>query len=163
MAIFSYLENYHLEIKFLDKHMIFKIGLSISREIDASLLVNYSDELEDFFKCKNYGLDIKEIFISLICLNNLMEHIFKLKKPKYVKRKKMKGVDGYEYFLENTLMIDCKINFKEYLASNDKKRKFLIASSLFNSLSEVFNNKKFKNFDSENFLNDFKIIMRNGW
>ncbi len=140
--------------------MKFGLGISMSREVNSDLVVNTSNDLEDFFEAKNYGAKIKHISIGFICVSPDFEPFFKVKKPKYVKSKKSKGLDGLEYTLENALMYDCKIDFELYQNSDDLGRKKLIAEGVLNTTKEVFEKKKIKDFNEVEFINDLESFFK---
>ena len=92
--------------------MKFGLGISMSREVSSDLVVDISNKLELFFKNKNYGIGIKDISIGFICVSKNYEEFFKVNKPKFVKFKKMKGIDGREYTLENVSLLLSQISVR---------------------------------------------------
>ena len=132
----------------------------MSREVNSDLAVNISNELGDFFNNKNYGLGIKDITIGFICVSENYEEFFKVKKPKYVKSKKIKGIDGLEYLLEDSFLFDCKIDFNSYQKSDDLERKKLISQGILSTTKEVFEKKKIKDFKEDDFIKDLESFFK---
>ena len=140
--------------------MKFGLGISMSRELNSDLVVDTSNNLEDFFNTKNYGIGIKHISMGFICVSHDFEPFFKVKKPKYVKSKKSKGLDGLDYLLENALLYDCKLDFDSYQNSDDLGRKKLIAQEVLNTTKEVFEKKKIKDFNEKDFIKDLESFFK---
>ncbi len=132
--------------------MKFKLGISVSREVDSALIINISNKLEDFFNEENYGDGVKGITIGLICVSENYEAFFKINKPKYTKEKKVKGIDGITYYTENSFTYDCKINFNTYQSANDIGRKKLVSENILSISKEVFKKKRIKDFNEDDFI-----------
>lgn len=136
--------------------MKFGLGISMSREVNSDLAVSMSNELGEFFSNKNYGLGVKDITIDFICVSKNYEEFFKVKKPKYVKSKKIKGIDGLEYLLEDSFLYDCKIDFDSYQKADDSEKKKLIAQGILLTTKSTFEKKKIKDFTEKDFINDLE-------
>ena len=140
--------------------MIFKFGITASNEINADLFLKTSNGLELFFKNKSYGIGIKEIIIGLVCINKPYEAYYKNNKPKYIKSKKIKGLDGKDILIENGLLFDCKIDFDNYLNSVILKRKEFLANEILKLTKEVLNKKEIKEFNKNKFIDDLESFFK---
>lgn len=132
---------------------------------EADFLTFLSDSLESNFKNKNYGVDINELIIGVICVSKNFEPFFIPQKPKYIKEKKIKKskYTGLEYEVEKCLTYDIKLDFNEFKnAENDTERKKILAKSIFDSLI-IFDEmkKKIKDFNIELFKSDLMAFFCN--
>ena len=68
-------------------------------------------ELKTFFKTRNYGQDLKELYFGLITVKPEFDQFFKKKRPRYRPGERTSHVDGIEIKSNNCVEIDCKIEF----------------------------------------------------
>jgi hypothetical protein len=73
----------------------------------------FSDELKHFFKNKNYGVDLKELYIGLITIKPEFDQFFKKRRPRYRPGEKSSVVDGITITTTNCVEIDIKIDYTE--------------------------------------------------
>ncbi|WP_026714007.1 hypothetical protein [Flavobacterium daejeonense] len=142
-----------------------KIALAIytSAEIkkETGFLIDFSDDLEEYFLKKKYGNDLIDIIIGVICVSPIFEHFFKIRRPIYTKEKKEINSEGFEYIIEKCLEYDIKLDFDIFKNYSEIETKKYLAKEIINSLS-VFDlmKSKIKNFDSEKFKQDLESYFR---
>lgn len=147
--------------------MKFSFVLEIDSEAqEKSTLINaLSQSLEDYFKDKDYGNDIKTFYIRITCIKTKpgYEAWYKLIKPKYIDYSKTTSkLTGEILEVFNTFSYNVKIDNEDYedfvYATYDVSNRIL-ANMLVNSLSNLDSlPKKVKNFDKETFKNDFRLF-----
>ena len=137
-----------------------------TRELSSEVL--YLSELieilqttaDGFFANKDYGEDLKVIYISLFCMADQFLPFFRIRKPEYRKNKKIyihKGVQieseacsfFYELRLNNSTYIKVKNNVHENLASD-----------ILNSLNIISSCLSVKRFDLGRFKEDFSHLFK---
>ena len=135
---------------------------SIEVDKETGFITPYSDSLSVFFKKKNYGDDIKDITINIICVSENFEPFFKPKKPKYLKEKKLIESYGFKYEIENRLIYELKIDFNEFKNAQDEmSRKKILSREILSSLDTLDSiKKKIKDFDWEAFKKDFETYFK---
>lgn len=154
-----------LEIQYLDNITVkMKILISpiFSVEIEKKtvLAISISNNLENYFNDKDYGEDLKEIIISIICVSEGFEQFFKPKKPKYIKDKKIiiSNLTKQTHEIEKSLEYDIKLDFQEFKNATEKESKKIIAREILLSLDTLEPmKKKIKDFEWETFKRDLEI------
>jgi hypothetical protein len=114
-------------------------------------LNDFSNEMEEYFKDKNYGKDLKEIVVGIVCVSNYFEQFFKPRIPKYTKEKKSvkSQYTKQEYDIEKCLSYDIKLDFDTFKNSSEIEAK--------KYLSIILEFKpKIKDFDFINFKKDLQ-------
>lgn len=161
------MENYLLEIKYLDKNMKFSISLRIDSEGQhkSFIIHDLSQILSAYFKDKDYGTDICDFLIGIICVKvpHGLEKLFEPKKISYVDFKVIKNkFTGESITLNKQLSFDIKMNLIDYdsfVSLNDEDSKRLIAKMILDSISNFeFLPKKVKNFNKEKYVEDLKYF-----
>jgi hypothetical protein len=160
---------YRLAIKYLDN-----MNFGISQEIDleaqvkSSVIILLSDGLKEFFKKRDYGRDIQNVFIGCICIKERegYEDWFKIRKAKYKGTEKIKLLDNSIKELIGVFSYDIKLNYEVFLENTDLENKKLLAQEILNSLTNLealpkkvkdFNKDQFK-LDMVTFFNEQKLI-----
>lgn len=150
---------------------------SFTVEIDAEaqergfLIDSMSQSLENYFKERDYGSDIKTFYIRITCIKTKpgYEAWYKLIKPKYIDYSKSTSkLTGEILEVIKTYSYNIKIdneNYDDFVYSSHEESIRILASMLINSLSNIDSlPKKVKNFDKEKFKNDFRAFFEeNGW
>jgi hypothetical protein len=142
--------------------------IGISLEIDASIdfksndIINMSNDLENHFRNKDYGTDVKEIYIGLICIESKLgiENLFKVRKPKYTDFKKsINRLTGEEMIIQKNFCYDVKLEndiLESFKQSNQKEGQKILAFELIHSLKNLeFLSKKVQDFERMQFEKDF--------
>lgn len=137
--------------------MLFAIVIETSIEIDTSVLVSFSDELEAHFKAKTYGCGIDTLLVAVICVHPKFDDFCIIRKPKYSKP----GKKGDVYGFGKSLSLDVKLNFEKYLNGSDEVRLKLLASDL-QQLTTVYaaKMKSIKEFDVKKFEDDLSSFLQ---
>lgn len=153
--------------------LIDNMKIKITLEIDSSFAFKFDDinnmsiDLENYFRNKDYGTDVKEIFIGLICIETSSDvnHLFKVRKPKYIDFKKIVSrLTGQEIVIQKNFSYDLKLDYRtldDFKQSNQKDGLKILALELINSLENLnFLSKKVKSFERIKFENDFKAFFK---
>lgn len=135
---------------------------SVEIRNESFFITLFSDELGNYFVSKNYGDDIREITINIICVSENFESFFKPKKPKYIKEKKSIESYGFKYEIEKRLIYEIKIDFNEFKNADDEiSRKKILSREILSSLDKLDSIKqKIKDFDWEFFKRDLEIYFK---
>jgi hypothetical protein len=145
-----------------------KIALAIyaSAEIktETRFLSVFSNDMEEYFLKKQYGDDLIEIIIGIICVSSIFDSFFSPKKPKYIKNKKntKSSYTHQTYEVEKCLTFDIKLDFENFKKFSEIEAKRHLSLEIIKSLEILETMKyKIKDFDIETFKNDiisyFKI------
>ncbi len=136
---------------------------SIDVETQLRFIISLSNELDSFFAEKNYGEDVKEIIIGIICVSKDFESFFNLRKPRYIRDKKVvKSKDTkQEYEVEKCLEYDIKLDYRSVIIASDAEIVKIISNEILNSLNIIDTmKKKIKDFDTKKFREDFELFFR---
>jgi len=142
-----------------------KIGLALytSAEIrnKSRCLIDFSDEMKRYFLKKNYGNDLSEIVIGIICVSPNFEQFFKPRRPKYTKDKKHIKSEGFEYDIEKCLSYDIKLDFETCKNGTEEECRKFLAREILQSLTvlDVMKNK-IKDFDTLQFRTDLESYFK---
>ncbi|WP_031457233.1 hypothetical protein [Flavobacterium chungangense] len=96
-------------------------------------------EFSDFFYSKNYGIDLNDIFIVLMCRNS--EYNFK-QRIRFIKK-------------EKALYMDIMLDFDLFLKITQEERNRIVFEKLIKEVPEIIAKYKFKNFDLDTFKQDW--------
>lgn len=138
-----------------------KLGLALytSDEIrnETRFLIDFSDDMEKFFFQKNYGNDIMDIVIGIVCVSPIFEQFFKPRRPKYTKDKIHIKSEGFEYDIEKCLEYSIKLDFETFKNSSEEEAKKYLSQEILKSLEIIDRMKsKIKDFDLVNFKKDLE-------
>lgn len=138
-----------------------KISLAQYTSVEISkqvmFITSFSDELKKHFMNKDYGNDLKEIAIGVICVSIGFENFFKPRKPKYTKDVKKVESEGFSYEIEKCLEYDVKLDFATFKNSTEEENRKLLAREILSSLSVLGGMKsKIKDFETEKFKADLE-------
>jgi hypothetical protein len=92
-------------------------------------------ELKAYLYDRNYGSDVLEIYIGIICVSPEMSSFFEPMKPKYNKERKIYYKDGVKYELFRTFQYEFEISFDKLALSKESQVKTILVKELINSLS----------------------------
>ncbi|AYQ30991.1 Imm44 family immunity protein [Runella sp. SP2] len=129
-----------------------KMRLTFGSEISNGIpFPFFTTDLEDLinitFQSKKYGDNILTIYSGFICVSKEYEFLHPIRKPKLLRK-------------EAALEFEYKLDFEIYKNMNDEQRKKYVATEYFENLKGVFEKKKIKDFDSESFLKDLEILLK---
>jgi len=143
--------------------MKFKISqeLDINSSSKSHLIEKLSVKIETFLRNKNYGEDIKTIFIGLVVVKTRegLENIFKERKPKYIDFKLMKNrLTGESMEIDKEYSYDIKFDYElydQFVEFSDKQSEKLLIQKLLESLKHFDNlPKQVEDFDVKRFKED---------
>ncbi len=107
--------------------MDFGLAITSSREVKYKhIITQLSDDIENYFKLKNYGNGLKSIIIGVICVSPNFENFFKVRKPVYTKGKKEFRDEDFAYTIEYNF----KLNFSEFQNSSEEECKKIVAKEI---------------------------------
>lgn len=96
-------------------------------------------EFRDFFYLKDYGTDLNDIFIVLMCRHT--EYNFK-QRIRFIKK-------------EKALYMDIMLDFDLFLKITQEERNRIVFEKLIKEVPEIIAKYKFKNFDLDTFKQDW--------
>lgn len=143
--------------------MYFGIVQSLSVEVTRhSLIINsLTSYIIEFLSSKNYGDEIAELTVGLICISPQFEQFFKPRSPKYLKGHKSYVKEDVQYDSYNSFEYEVRLDFEAFKNASEQEAKRMIAKGILSSF-DVF--KKFKKFDSNQFKSDLENLLRTkGW
>lgn len=135
-----------------------KIGFAPVSTVEVkhvTLLSELETELKNFFQSKNYGEDLKELYIGVIVVNPRLNKFFKRLKPKYT--------FDHENYVRNTishsygraLQYHINLNFEQFNNASDCEARKMLKKELLSSINlfDRFKNK-IKDFNVTLFRQD---------
>jgi len=141
--------------------MNFGLAVTITPEVqDKSIIIHsLSDDLNFFFKNKDYGNDVKSYTIGVHCQNVPpgFEKFSKLPKPSYTKGKKTINPDGIPFTFEDSFEHSIKLDFETFKNSSEVEAKKYLAQEILKSLDIIETMMaKIKDFDFLTFRTDLE-------
>ncbi|OOV20219.1 hypothetical protein [Flavobacterium sp. LM4] len=101
-------------------------------------------EFKDFFYLKDYGTDLNDIFIVLMCRHT--EYNFK-QRIRFIKK-------------EKALYMDIMLDFDLFLKITQEERNRIVFEKLIKEVPEIIAKYKFKNFDLDTFKQDWTGLIK---
>jgi hypothetical protein len=140
--------------------MEFNITMEISLRLgQVSAIANtLASQFNDHIKDKYFGTSVKQIIMSLVCIEPEYEDFFKIRKPKFVNGKKNIKKHGTEYEIDSLLTYDLKLDFQKVIVMHSSEIEIYLRSEMSNSLS-VVKNIKFEDFDILTFGNELSSFL----
>ena len=130
--------------------MEFSLGSQFSREFsfeEGRITFKLADELNLFFKEKNYGKRIEKIYTGIICVSKGFEPFFPIRPLKVMKK-------------EPALEYEIKLDFETFKSSDEEQRKSLLISEFFKKTKEYLMGKNIKGFEKEQFIKDLESYFK---
>ena len=118
-----------------------------------------SNELEIFFKPRDYGSSIQSYIIGVIYVHPNFDPFFKPQKPEYTEDEKA-IFHGVEVHVEKTFGFGIKLDFNTFLNSTKEDGLKMIASEIMKALSGIKYPKKVTDFDGAAFHKDVECFFR---
>jgi hypothetical protein len=125
-----------------------------------SWINGFSNELELFFENKDYGVDLKELYVGLITVKPDFEQFFKKRRPRYRPGEKTSVVDGITITTINCAEIDIKINYTEIHDLEKEEIIDLVSESILNEIDGLTRLSKLKQFDYLTFKSDLEKYLK---
>ncbi|QMU63620.1 MAG: hypothetical protein GKR88_04530 [Flavobacteriaceae bacterium] len=126
--------------------MEFYIGAQFSREFtheESRITHKLADELNLFFKDKDYGDRVKQVTIGVICVSKGFEPFFPIRPLKVMKK-------------EPTITYELKLDFEIFKSSDETKRKEILCTEFLKATKEVLAGRTINGFDKEAFIKDLE-------
>jgi hypothetical protein len=130
--------------------MEFSIGCQFSREFsfeESRITFKLANELNLFFKEKNYGERIEKIYTGTICVSKSFEPFFPVRPLKVMKK-------------EAALEYEIKLDFETFKSADEQKRKLLLVNEFFKKTKEYLTAKTINGFDKGKFIDDLEIFFK---
>lgn len=139
--------------------MEFKLVQYFGEEIisRSNIVTSFSNEINAFFKEKEYGQGLESIYIGVICVNVDFERFFKIGLPKYTKDREIRKND-LEIVVEKSFEYRIKVDYNTFKISTDIQILKILAIEILKSLS-VFDSAKIPFFDKAQFKTDFETCI----
>ena len=138
-----------------------KFGIVLSSNIPISetglsdTVRKIMNNLNDLLKSKDYGDDLKTIFIKVICVPPEAEFLYKEKKPNYKKGLKTRVTDGRPYETEDALTYGINLDYQFFLSASKFEAEKMLMTKILESF-KAFDVVKIKLFDRFKFEQDIK-------
>jgi len=141
--------------------MDFGLAVTITPEVQGKSIIihSLSDDLDIFFKNKDYGNDVKSYTIGVHCKNVPpgYEKFSKFPKPSYTKGKKTINPDGIPFTFEDSFEHSIKLDFETFKNGTNEECRKLLAGEILQSLKVLDAMKgKIKDFNAEKFKEDLE-------
>lgn len=134
-----------------------KIGFAPVSTVDVnhvSLFSELEHKLNSFFQSKNYGEDLKELYIGVIAVRPAFERFFKQQKPKYTFNHKNYIRTGSSS-VGRAMKYYINLNFERFNNANEAEAKEMLKKELLSSFSLFDRFKsKIKDFNVTPFRQD---------
>ncbi|MES2733440.1 MAG: hypothetical protein V4714_16970 [Bacteroidota bacterium] len=141
--------------------MKFGFAQEFSYDIKSEGFQSLSEELTLFLADKDYGKDLKELYIGIICVHPDFDQFYKPRRPRYTSEKKRYEKHGVVYELDKTLGYDIILDHTLILKSTQEEHRKITAQEILNSLIVFDKYKaKIKDFDREAFKADLEGFFR---
>lgn len=112
---------------------------------------------ESYFLEKDYGKDLRELFIGVICVESKFEDFFKGRLPEYRKQEKQYVQQGVLVQTNPfTFMYSKKLDYDSYLKLENEAFCNLLARDILASLTDINSCKQIKDFDFDDFYSSFE-------
>src|SRR5262245_55766843 len=79
----------------------------------SSEITKYSDFLEQYISDRNYGNEVKEMYVGIICVKPEFEQFFKKRAVKYKQGIKSEITDGQLITTQDCLTFDLKFDYSK--------------------------------------------------
>jgi hypothetical protein len=118
--------------------------LSLTQEVPNNVIQNgcsdqitdFSDSLADTVKDSNYSIAVQALYIGVICVAPEFEFLFKIRKPKYYK-KKIILQDGRPYELIKMLTFDVKLDYEQVIQADKNQLNAILTNAIITSLNNL--------------------------
>jgi len=130
---------------------------------ETDFISDFSNEMEEWAGEKNYGNDLIELVIGIICVNPSVEDFFKPGKPKFIKKKKgvISEFTKNEYDIEKCLTYDIKLDFETFRKFSEIEAKKHLSLEILKSLEIIETMRtKIKDFDLATFKKDLECYFK---
>ena len=141
--------------------MKFDVALKIDEfaKHKSGIIISIKEDLKTYFKNKDYGDDLLEYSILLICVGEKFDNLFKVNKPRFINhRLSTNRFTGLPHEMNKIFLTDVKFTQQEYNAfikAIEIDSKKLITRKIFSSLENLnYLPAKEKKFDKNQFKED---------
>jgi hypothetical protein len=147
--------------------MKFQIALKIDEPagVRSAMIQSLSEEMRAYFLPRDYGKDVQEYLLLLICVGKKFDYLFAVNKPFYVDHKVRKNrFTGGPIEMNKVFMNDVKLDQVEYaqfVTGDEADAKRLLIRKILGSLSSLDSlPRKVKDFDRLRFEADMQEFFR---
>ncbi|MEQ1922402.1 MAG: Imm44 family immunity protein [Pyrinomonadaceae bacterium] len=129
---------------------------------DKTRLINdLSDNLSTFLLGKEYGNDVIQMYIRIICVAPEFEWFSTVRKPRY-KFYETHVRDGVEIVEDRLFSFSRKIDYEKFRIQSDDQNVRMLADEIAQSLANLESlPKKVKDFDKKRFRDDLQMFLKN--
>ncbi len=139
--------------------MKFAFALNLSQELNKFVYVFNQIEwdINKITQNANYGEDVTELYIGIICVLPQFEVFFKPRKPRYDRDEKVYEKEGVKYKLHKTLQYEIRLNYEIFKDASEIEAKKILLQEIFQSLKALDKMKgKLKDFNTTKFKEDLE-------
>ncbi len=135
-----------------------KIGFTPVSTVEVkhvSLLNELEHKLNTFFQSKNYGEDLKEVYINVIVVNPRLERFFKQQKPSYTFNYKNRTRNTLSYSIGRALKYYINLSFEHFNNASEAEAREILKKELLSSI-QLFDRfkRQIKDFNVSLFRQD---------
>ncbi len=123
------------------------------------ILVNMENTINQVIKDVNYGESIHLFIIGLICVKQKIDHLFKVRRPKYIADRTI-IIGEVKKQIKNTFECELKIDYELMLNSEKKVVQNYIAKEILDTLHHLKKPKKITDFNKERFVSDIELLFK---
>lgn len=123
----------------------------------VNLITELEHKLNNYFQSKNYGSDLKEVYIGVVAVSPRFERFFKQQKPKYIFDQKNYTLNSVSYSIGRALKYSINLNFEGFNNSSETEAREMLKKELLGSISLFDRLKnKIKDFNVTPFRQDMQ-------
>lgn len=120
-------------------------------------------KLNSFFQSKNYGADLKEVYIGIIAVSPRLEKFFRPQKPKYISNSINYVRNSVNYSVNRAVKYYINLNLERFNNSDELQAKEMLKEELMSSISLIDTLKrKIKDFNVTPFREDMRLFFEAG-
>lgn len=135
---------------------------SFSREIYSEkrmILSKWEESINRTIEHMNYGESIQLFIIGLICVKPTIEHLFKVRRPKYIEKKTL-VFGNVHHQIEKTFECELRVDYELMLTSEEADIKTHLTTSIIETIKGLKMPKKVTDFDKDRFVADVESVFR---
>ena len=123
------------------------------------ILSKWEESINRTIEHLSYGESIQLFIIGLICVKPTIEHLFKVRRPKYTEKKTL-VYGSVQRQIEKTFECELRVDYEFMLTSEEADIKTHLAKSIIDTINGLKMPKKVIDFDKDRFVADVELAFR---
>lgn len=135
---------------------------SFSQEIYSEkrgILSKWEESINRKIEHMKYGESIQLFIIGLICVKPTIEHLFKVRRPKYTEKETL-AYGNVQRKIEKTFECELRVDYEFMLTSVEADIKTYLTTSIIDTIKGLKMPKKVTDFDKDRFVADVESVFR---